>query len=286
MALPRALDVPASKRVSTNSKHISGTSPSSNSPSPTVPPFSQSQRALSIRRKAEDKDKLLKKKMANSKTTSRSVHTIRCPCSIREENGHMIECEFCNSWCHNNCVSISPSVAPNYPFVCPFCIKSTLLKIEPCISELRSFQDCFHHLKSKLLKLSLPPSVQSDIIELKSSVEQLSLKFAVTPDPPVITPTHISRKSSTKSITSPSIPISSAVNAKPISVSGSSPKNISSSTASTSSLLSDSKYHAPSTHLSPPHGKFFYQSATHPGSPLINAPLSSHFFSQLCPIHV
>ena len=47
---------------------------------------------------------------------------VTCVCLTQEDTGHMIECESC--WSHSECVNISPTVAANYPFICPYCVKS------------------------------------------------------------------------------------------------------------------------------------------------------------------
>ena len=46
----------------------------------------------------------------------------KCVCLTQEDTGHMIECESC--WSHSECVNISPTVAANYPLICPYCVKS------------------------------------------------------------------------------------------------------------------------------------------------------------------
>lgn len=62
--------------------------------------------------------------------------SVRCVCSSAEDSGDQLQCEICFSWCHNNCVGISPSVVETYPFVCPFCIRS-MAKLQDSVSSLR-----------------------------------------------------------------------------------------------------------------------------------------------------
>ena len=48
-------------------------------------------------------------------------------CLTQEDTGHMIECESC--WSHSECVNISPTVAANYPLICPYCVKSLVSSV-------------------------------------------------------------------------------------------------------------------------------------------------------------
>ena len=72
--------------------------------------------------------------------------TVKCVCESNEENGDMLQCKSCSAWCHNICVSISPQVAANFPFICPFCIKEKFSLIPKLRSEIS-------HLKALIIKL-------------------------------------------------------------------------------------------------------------------------------------
>ena len=72
-------------------------------------------------------------KSDNSANTTSQVH---CVCSSTKDVGHMVECESCCQWSHCNCVSLSPSLASSYPFVCPFCIKSLFSRLSNMESEV------------------------------------------------------------------------------------------------------------------------------------------------------
>ena len=52
---------------------------------------------------------------------------VKCVCLTQEDTDHMIECESC--WSHSECVNISPTVAANYPFICPYCVKSLVSSV-------------------------------------------------------------------------------------------------------------------------------------------------------------
>ena len=48
---------------------------------------------------------------------------VKCVCLTQEDTGHMIECESC--WSHSE----SSTVAANYPFICPYCVKSLVSSV-------------------------------------------------------------------------------------------------------------------------------------------------------------
>ena len=100
------------------------------------------QRQRTIANKQKAKEKLNKKK---TDTKDQQNHVVCCPCSSAEESGHMVECEGCLCWSHNKCVGVPPSSASGYLFICPFCIKSTFLKIKSIHHDIQSLQD---HLSS------------------------------------------------------------------------------------------------------------------------------------------
>ena len=61
---------------------------------------------------------------------------VKCVCESSDESGLMLQCDSCSEscWSHSECVGVSSHVANNYPFICPFCIKS----IFSLVSSLRS----------------------------------------------------------------------------------------------------------------------------------------------------
>ena len=81
---------------------------------------SDDQLCRTVSNKQRVKDKPANKNLKPSNPSS-SVH---CVCSSSEDSGHMVECEGCSQWSHSKYVGIIPSMAPTYPYVCPFCIKS------------------------------------------------------------------------------------------------------------------------------------------------------------------
>ena len=52
---------------------------------------------------------------------------VKCVCLTQEDTGYMIECDSC--WSHSECVNISPTVAANSPFICPYCVKSLVSSV-------------------------------------------------------------------------------------------------------------------------------------------------------------
>ena len=59
---------------------------------------------------------------------------VKCVCESSDESGLMLQCDSYFCWSHSECVGVSSHVANNYPFICPFCIKS----IFSLVSSLRS----------------------------------------------------------------------------------------------------------------------------------------------------
>ena len=106
-------------------------------------------------------------------------------------------------------VGMSPSIASSYPFICPFCIKSAFFDMQSCVLDLKSLKNSLSALESSITKLSLPPTVQSDLVELKSTVDQLSLKLASTPNLPAVSISPSSSKCSDP----PSIPLQTSSSA-------------------------------------------------------------------------
>ena len=58
-----------------------------------------------------------------------SLFGLLCILSGDIELNHMITCDSYSCWSHNSCVKIVLSVADKYPFVHPFCLKSSVLSI-------------------------------------------------------------------------------------------------------------------------------------------------------------
>ena len=54
--------------------------------------------------------------------------TICCVCSSTTETGHMVECECCSS------------LPSSYPFICPFCVKQTILELNKLCVTLSNVQ--------------------------------------------------------------------------------------------------------------------------------------------------
>ena len=99
---------------------------------------------------------------------------VKCIC----ESGLMLQCDSCSCWSHSECVGVSSHVANNYPFICPFCIKSNFF----LVSSLRSD---IPHLKAHITKLESSyktltslssefPIVQQSLATLSSKVNSIS----------------------------------------------------------------------------------------------------------------
>ena len=79
--------------------------------------------------------------------------SIKCVCANAKEEGNMLECEICHSWSHCKCVKISASLASTYPFVCAFCIKSSLVSLSSLHSKIKSSFATLSFLSCKLSTL-------------------------------------------------------------------------------------------------------------------------------------
>ena len=86
---------------------------------------------------------------------------VKSVCESREDSGHMIACDSCSCWSHSSCVNIAPTVADKYPFLCPFCIKSSFLFISTLPSEI-SFLKA-HVIKLEKICCSLTSSLMESV---------------------------------------------------------------------------------------------------------------------------
>ena len=77
----------------------------------------------------------------------------------------------------SKCVGIIPSLAPTYPYVCPFCIKSVFSQIEEIRTEVSDLQ---HQLSSLELSINcdVSPPVQSEIQRINDSLSEISVKLS------------------------------------------------------------------------------------------------------------
>ena len=89
---------------------------------------------------------------------------MKCVCLTQEDTGHIIECESCSSWSHSECVNVSPTVAANYPFICPYCVKSLFSSISVLTSDITQ-------LKDRLVKLENTCKQMSTIISERKAVQ-------------------------------------------------------------------------------------------------------------------
>ena len=73
----------------------------------------------------------VQEKLSKNKNRWKAISppVVKCVCSVTADSGYMIECESCSCWLHCKCVNISSSVASTFPFICPFCIKSSIIQL-------------------------------------------------------------------------------------------------------------------------------------------------------------
>ena len=88
----------------------------------------------------------------------------------------MVECEACSQWSHSKCVGITSSLAPTYPYVCPFCIKSVFSQIEEIRTEVSVLQSQLSSLELSI-NCDVSPPVQSEIQRINDSLSEISVKL-------------------------------------------------------------------------------------------------------------
>ena len=113
----------------------------------------------SVLNKQKAKDKLSKKP-----GKSDSVH---CVCSSTEDVGHMVECESCCRWSHSKWVGLTFSIAPSYPFVCPFCLRSLFSHLSAIESKIADLSTRVSSLSTTRVSHWQKTSRQSRILYVK-----------------------------------------------------------------------------------------------------------------------
>ena len=131
--------------------------------------LSESQR----KRQAQAKSKSSKPPDKISKATKPSS-VVRCVCSSSVDSDHMVECERCSAWSHCKCIGISATLAPTYPFVCPFWVKSVFLQLDNLRSEVSDLRDRMSNIERSIEK-AIPPPVQTELQRIKKSLSIPSL---------------------------------------------------------------------------------------------------------------
>ena len=94
----------------------------------------------------------------------------------------------CPNWSHCECVKVTPVIAANLPYVCPFCIKSHLLLVSELRSEISHFKAPIIRLekscscKSQLLVSSLSVSSSPPLPTSSTNLTTLPLSLPNTPN--------------------------------------------------------------------------------------------------------
>ena len=84
--------------------------------------------------------------------------SVKCVCTSAKEEGTMLQCEVCHFWSHCRCVKILVSLASTYPFVCPFCVKSSVVSLSSLSNRLSALECDLSRLSCKLDSISAAPS--------------------------------------------------------------------------------------------------------------------------------
>ena len=136
--------------------------------------------------------------------------SIKCICGSFKEEGNLVECELRHLWSHCKCVKISVSLAATYPFICAFCIKSSLVSLASINSKISSLENKLSSLSSEIHVLSLAhsksiPSLPPPLLALPSkSIPELVPRVSLPACSPKISPLA---SSIVPSVTSPSPPL-------------------------------------------------------------------------------
>ena len=69
----------------------------------------------------------------------------------------MLQCEICSNWSYYECVKVSPAIADNHPYICPFCIKCYFSLVSNLRSEIHTSNLALLDLRNIALA-SLNPS--------------------------------------------------------------------------------------------------------------------------------
>ena len=89
----------------------------------------------------------------------------------------MVECEACSQWSHSKCFGIIHSLAPTYPYVCPFCIKSLFSQIKEIRTEVSDLQSQLSYPESSI-NCDVSPPVQSENQGINDSLSEISAKLS------------------------------------------------------------------------------------------------------------
>ena len=130
-----------------------------------------------LRRTVSNKQRV-KDKLAN-KNLQPSNPTFICSLCLFliSSSSHIVECEACSQWSHSKCVDIIPSLAPTYPYVCSFCIKSVFSQIKEIRTEISDLWRQISSLESSI-NCDVSPHVQSEILRINDCLFEISVKVS------------------------------------------------------------------------------------------------------------
>ena len=101
---------------------------------------------------------------------------VRCVCSSLVDSGHMVECKRCSAWSHCKCIGISATLAPTYPFVCPFCVKSVLSQLDNLRSEVSDLCARMSNIEQSIEK-AIPSPVQAELQHINKSLSTITTQL-------------------------------------------------------------------------------------------------------------
>ena len=91
---------------------------------------------------------------------------VKCVCLSWEDVGRMIQCDLCDKWCHCKCVLVPASVSSTYPFVCPHCIKSSIVTISDLKTQLSVIANTLQKLCSQVNSAKSPRVQAREFFEI------------------------------------------------------------------------------------------------------------------------
>ena len=102
-----------------------------------------------------------------STSPSRASSKVHCVCPLSEDSGCMVECEVCSCWSHCKCVGLTVALAPSFPFVCPYCVKSLFARVSALSSEVSALQ-------AQVSSITVPAVTLDDQSPLSTEVQRVS----------------------------------------------------------------------------------------------------------------
>ena len=110
---------------------------------------------------------------------------VKCVCSVGTDDGNMLQWETCSCRSNCTCIKISISLAQTYPFVCPLCVKDSVLLTSTLVPQVRklegSLQRLIHLLQNNSGRCIVRP--YAGLSEMQESVSYFSYSLLPSKSP-------------------------------------------------------------------------------------------------------